>query len=598
MANNSIAVLNVGSQTISLGIFTTGKKELTLTKYASTSVLADPANEAVRLAQVKVATENLLEQVKVKKSEVIYAVSGSSVFTRFVKLPALGDNDIQELVTFEAQQHIPFPISEVAWDWQLIDNQGAEKEVAIVAIKKNILNEIDESIESTGLISKNVESAQFALANCFYHAYPDYTEPTLIIDSGAKSTSLIYIEGKRIFIRSVNVSGVNTTSAISKEYNVDFAEAEKYKTEAGRIAPNGAYLEQWDEATATLATVISNAVSRLPSEIARTTNYYRSQHSGSAPTRILLAGAGSSLPYYKELLEDKTNLPIEYFNPFRKVKIGGSVDAEQIHPVAHTMGELVGLALKAENKEALEINLIPESVASRTEEARKRPYFIGALAAFLVGSAVWAGVQMLSVIKGKEKIQAVQGELSKIGQYEAPITKSLRQRDRLVKVGEDYVQIVNDRTKAVSVLKEVREHFNSKFVWISSIEYLVDYEIPTEGEPNFDSGVYVNDSFDKASYGSSQVKNLDTIDNPTVNAVKIQGYWRKNEQSAQVVNGILEKIKSSPGSFSLKQPGKGKTKKALDDNQILVIKNTVPEGEIKAPFTMVLPLAEPRTLNN
>ncbi|MEL6274273.1 MAG: PKD domain-containing protein, partial [Bacteroidota bacterium] len=38
-------------------------------------------------------------------------------FTRFVKLPALDEDNIDQLVAFEAQQHVPFPIDEVVWDF-------------------------------------------------------------------------------------------------------------------------------------------------------------------------------------------------------------------------------------------------------------------------------------------------------------------------------------------------------------------------------------------------------------------------------------------------------------------------------------------------
>lgn len=600
MADNSIAVLNVGSQSISLGVFDTGKKGLTLKKYSATSVLADPANEAVRLAQVKVATENLIEQLGVKKSDVLYAVSGQSVFTRFVKLPALGENDIEQLVTFEAQQHIPFPIQEVAWDWELMDNKGAEKEVAIVAIKKDILNDIDEAISDSGLNTVSVESAQISLTNSFFHSYPDVVEPTLIIDAGAKATNLIYIEGKRVFIRGVNVSGISITSAISKEYQVDFAEAERYKTEAGRIALNGAYLQEWDEATSNLATIISNSVSRLPSEISRTTNFYRSQHSGNAPTKVLLAGAGASLPYFKEFIEEKLNLPVEYFNPFRRVQIGGGVDPAQISPVAHTMGEIVGLAIKGTEKNALSIDLVPDSIANRREEARKRPFFIGAVAAIILGSLVWAGAQFYFAGEAKEKLAAMQNKVRPLKKYQTQLQKLEGDRSKLDVAAIEYTRIIQDRSRSLGRLEELRGYFASQLVWLESVEDLVDY-LPTKGDQgDKQSGIYVSEGFDGLTYGNSGVKDFPetgktpNAKKPSINAIMIKGFWRSNNAGQQVVYDILEALKEAPASsFAFELNGK-----KLDDSELLKVQSTIDEEEYKAPFTMILPLKEPFTLKN
>ena len=183
MADNTIAVLNLGSQSISLGVFDASKSGLSLKKYATESILADPANEAIRLAQVQGAIQSLADQLGVSSSKVVFSVSGQSVFTRFVKLPSLGDDNIEQLVSFEAQQHIPFPINDVAWDWEMIDSSGMEKEVAIVAIKKDLLNEVDKSVSETGMTTVNVESSPIALTNAFYHSYPGVNETCLLYTS-------------------------------------------------------------------------------------------------------------------------------------------------------------------------------------------------------------------------------------------------------------------------------------------------------------------------------------------------------------------------------------------------------------------------------
>ncbi|MFP6857168.1 MAG: type IV pilus assembly protein PilM, partial [Roseibacillus sp.] len=319
---------------------------LILKSYGSTSILADPAQEMVRLSQITLAVKELATGLKTLKEKVRYSMSGQSVFTRFVKLPPLNEDNIDELVKFEAQQHVPFPIDEVVWDWQLLDSSGPEKEVALVAIKGEALTEINETVSEAGLGTKEVDAAPMALYNAFRYNYPDVQESVLLMDIGAKATNLVYIEGNRLFTRSIAVGAASITTAIAKEYNVSFAEAETQKVTNGVVSLGGSHTDQLDEASAQLATVIRNALNRLPAEVARTNNYYRSQHEGNAPTKIYLAGGGANLPYLPEFLEEKLRIPIELFNPLKKVSVSKAIDVEQLGMEAHMIGELVGLALR------------------------------------------------------------------------------------------------------------------------------------------------------------------------------------------------------------------------------------------------------------
>ena len=308
---------------------------LSSSPYGSQSILADPAQEMVRLPQITFAVRELATGLKSLKEKVRYSMSGQSVFTRFIKLPPLDEDNIDELVKFEAQQHVPFPIDEVVWDWQLLDSTGPEKEVALVAIKDDALTEINETVAEAGLGTKEVDAAPMALYNAFRYNYPEVVESVLLMDVGAKATNLVYIEGNRLFTRSIAVGAASITTAISKEYNITFAEAEAQKVTNGMVSLGGGHTEQLDEAAAQLATVIRNALNRLPAEVARTNNYYRSQHDGTAPTKVYLAGGGANLPYLSEFLEEKLRVPIELFNPLQRVSVGKAIDVEQLGLEAH-----------------------------------------------------------------------------------------------------------------------------------------------------------------------------------------------------------------------------------------------------------------------
>jgi len=135
--SQSTVALNIGSQRIGMAVFEPSKGGgLVLKAYESSTILADPATEMSRIPQVQLAVNELVQRLKVGKGKVRYAISGQAVFTRFVKLPPLEDDNIEQIVTFEAQQHVPFPINEVVWDYQLIrGGETGEIDVMLAAIK-------------------------------------------------------------------------------------------------------------------------------------------------------------------------------------------------------------------------------------------------------------------------------------------------------------------------------------------------------------------------------------------------------------------------------------------------------------------------------
>ena len=71
-------------------------------------------------------------------------------------------------------------------------------------------------------------------------------------------------------------------------------------------------------------------MTRLASEIQRTTNHYRAQMKGSAPVKAYLCGGAPPFRTPSEFLEDKLGIPIFFFNPMHNVGVGSGVDVNTI----------------------------------------------------------------------------------------------------------------------------------------------------------------------------------------------------------------------------------------------------------------------------
>ena len=587
---------------------------LILKSYGSQSILADPSQEMMRLPQITLAVKELATALKVQKEKVRYSMSGQSVFTRFMKLPALQEDNIDELVKFEAQQHVPFPIEEVVWDWAMLDSTGPEKEVALVAIKRDALTEINATVAQAGIGTREVDAAPMALYNAFRYNYPEENAPILLMDIGAKATNLVYIEGTRLFTRSIAVGAASVTTAIAKEYNISFAEAESQKVTNGVVSLGGRHTDQLDEATAQLATVIRNSLNRLPAEVARTNSYYRSQQEGNMPTKVFLAGGGANLPYLPEFLEEKLRVPIELFNPLQRVSVGKAIDVEQLGREAHMVGELVGLALRGVDQTPIRIDLVPDVVASQRATAERKPFLVAAAVIMMAGFAAWAMNKSVLAAEAQEKA----GELKKVkDQLAGPggrIEQQSRRQSDLQDLADAYAGQQSSRVKWINVLSKVKDYFNDQDVWITDFEAMGLYKAGDD-----ESGeARAEQNFAKAAYGKSTLQDLKSsgagappaksrsqrkkgpaIPEPpqeSINVIRLTGFW-KSEPTA--VSKIVDKIRADQDKddavFVLKKNPANPKSANLADEEILPLLNSsiTDENKLAEQFVMILPLKNP-----
>ncbi len=612
MADNQTTVaLNIGSQRIGMAVFEASKNgSLVLKAYDSTSIVADPAMDAAKISQTRVAIADLAQKLKVGKTKARYAISGQAVFTRFVKLPPLQEDNIEQLVTFEAQQHVPFPLTDVVWDYELIQG-AAEKEVVIVAIKSDALDEINSAVNDSGLGTSEVDVAPMAIYNAFRATYGTPEEPILLIDIGAKTSNLLYIEGSRFFTRSIAIGGSAVTAAVAKEYGVTFQEAEHQKIANGLVALGGGHTEQMDEAVAALAMVIRNALTRLPAEISRTTNYYRAQHGGSAPRRVLLAGGGANLPYTLEFFQEKLNLPVEYFNPVRNVAIGKGVDAAVVQREGHLMGELVGLGLRAIGKSTINIDLVPGVVEQARAADKRKPFLIGAAAVFLLGMAAWTGLQAAAGSKAEERAKAMGETKENLSPLKSAVDSLLKKEDSLRQVATEFTSAEADHIFWMDTIAEVRGAFANDAVWLTELDPLAGYDPQApraKGEGAAQNGrSVVKPDFATAAYGSPGLADIKVeaaptgpgkkpaagSSEPTANAVRIKGFWRSNPKSQTIVSDLLKSLREKSTAFSFKvKDAKGAEVVLKDEQVIITIAASAGKPEdLGFAFELVLPLS-------
>ena len=472
-APNRILSLNLGTQTVAVADFKTGQNGgLVLTNYKTSELLADPAlPDATRLAQTKLTLAEMVSGLGYKGHDVNYAISSQAIFTRFVKLPSVGEEQVDQIVTFEAQQNVPYPIHEVVWDYQLVDSgETSQVEVVIVAIKADLLDEINDAVESSTLKATTVDVAPMALYNAYRYNYSDLDGCSLIIDIGARTTNLIFIEPNKVFSRSIVNQGGNTiTQAIAKDFGEPFVAAEERKRRDAFVSLGGSYADPDDPEVARVSKIVRNSMTRLHAEIARSISFYRSQQHGSTPSRVFLCGGTSSLPYMREFFHEKLQLPVEFFNPLRNVAVEGAhLNLEEVGRHAHTLGELVGLALRDAGSCPMELNLRPASVVKRHRLAKQRPFIIFAgVCALLAMVGWWLYFKQAADITAAvtAKVEAKSAPLKNI---EERMNKAKADIKKQEETAAPFLQAIRERDYWTTVISDLNSRLPAEFVWITS----------------------------------------------------------------------------------------------------------------------------------
>ena len=350
---------------------------------SSTVVLSDSKLDLLQ------ALNTLLAENAFQAKKVHISLSGHDSYIRFIKVPAMvqSEKKISQIIEYEAQSAIPFDLNDVVWGSQLLtaESDSSEIEAMLVIVKGEEIEQITSILEGYGKKVMLVEISPTACYNVARLSDVGSTQCELILNVGERSSTLIFVDDKRIFVRVIPIAGHAITAQISKEFGISFREAEEMKRRHGFVALGGAYEEPESEVSSTVSKIVRNVMNRLHGEISRSINIYRSQQKGRKPEKLYLAGGSTVMGYTQEFFAEKLRIPVEYFNPLQNVAMNSqTVDKEKLSEVAHTFSEVIGLALRHVMSCPLEISLIPHSVKRLMEFRAKTPYFYASAATLLL----------------------------------------------------------------------------------------------------------------------------------------------------------------------------------------------------------------------
>jgi len=480
MSSDKRFIVNCGASHVSCSVFSTKGGALTLEDLKVEPLNYDYSDESGWATAVTQCLGSILATLKVK-GEVELIAPGYQLLTKSIKAPSVEPQKQFQIIAFEAQQNIPYPLREVVWGHQVIADDGIEADVILIACKSDVVNGFCRAVSMTGIKPVSVQAAALLDYNAFRYAY-GVEGTTLLINIGARSSTFLFISPEGLFVRTINLGGNSLTQAISDGIGQTFAEAETTKTGYfnGEIE-----LAEGDATLQIIQQSSNNFMRRLGQDITRSVVNYKRQKQGETPAQILLTGRGALLPGLVENLGNSQGVYVDYFDPTQAMSLGSRVDQNYLCGIYYQLSEVLGLACSDLLPDSAGIELLPSQIASDQAFAKKKALCIVSAAFLAIAPApaiVTTIMQEAAYDAATIDVDAAARPLQKLIK---DIGETRKQAEEINATINKFEEIVKSKSNWINFFADLQDRlFDVKDVWIDKLEVVRTVEEKPKDEKN------------------------------------------------------------------------------------------------------------------
>ena len=288
------------------------------------------------------AIRELVGSHKIKTKNVATSISGHSVIIRKILLPMMTEEELESTIQWEAEQYIPFEISEVNLDFQILGpdaNDPSQMNVILVAAKKDFVNDYTALFRECGLNPVVMDVDCFAVANVFEMGYGiNDHESVALIDLGASSINVNILKGGvSVFTRDIQVGGGMYNEELQKRLGLssDDAETVKLGGECSGAAP------------AAVAALIADVTEVLTTDIQRSLDFFSASSADERPRKVYITGGVSRVPAIATSLAQRLGAEVQLIDPWRQISFNRKTfDPAYLQAVGPLFTVAVGLAMR------------------------------------------------------------------------------------------------------------------------------------------------------------------------------------------------------------------------------------------------------------
>ena len=340
---DSLVGLDIGSRSVKVAEIVDTKSGPKLKRFGMADIPAGTIEDGA-ISDPDTAAETIRQLFKssnIKEANVAVSIGGYSVIVKKINVQTMPENQLQETIHFEAEQYIPFDISDVNLDFQLlgeVENNPSQMSVFLVAAKKEMVNDYINLATLVGLTPCIVDVEAFALQNIFETNYDIQGENVALIDIGASKTSLNILKGSSsVFMRDVSLGCVQVNQKIMSLLDCSYEQAELLKFGEASDKMSAEELKQ----------IVAAVVTDWCTEIRRALDFFYTNYPDDQIKRIILSGGGANIAEFRQLLASEASTVVETLNPLKKFTVDEKTfDPEFIRQIAPQAAIAMGLAMR------------------------------------------------------------------------------------------------------------------------------------------------------------------------------------------------------------------------------------------------------------
>lgn len=304
------------------------------------SVVEKNINDVEAVAQVVKAT---VQGSRSKIKDAAVAVPGSAVISKTIDMPAGLNDDAMELqISLEADQYIPYPLEEVAIDF---DVQGPSEsgpdhvQVLLAACRSENVASRQTVLELADLTAKVVDVEAYTMERAFGLVTDQLADQqdqvVAIVDIGSTMTTLsVLVDGSTVYTREQLFGGKALTEEIQRRYGLS-------EEEAGLAKKQGGLPDDYEPE------VLEPFKDNVVQQVTRSLQFFFSSSQYNDVDHILLAGGVASMSGLAELIEEKLGTTASVANPFANMSVASRVNSAALTNDAPALMIATGLALRS-----------------------------------------------------------------------------------------------------------------------------------------------------------------------------------------------------------------------------------------------------------
>jgi type IV pilus assembly protein PilM len=384
-------------------------------------------------------------------------IPAQAVVIRLMPVPTgMPADELAEVVTQEATNHVPFPISDANLDWSLMpatertDADGVRRvDVILAAVQRSIIETCWRATDSCGVQLGKIEVSSLAsirgLALAGYLGSAGHMSMVVNVRQDATDINVVR-SAMPLFGRSVIIGMETLTEAISRSLEVDFETALTLLPEIPLFG-----MPPKDQRMGQAAQVARTIFSDITDELERSLEFYQSQVGEVKLDQIILTGPGCMIPNLDQYIGSRMGFRTIFGDSMRDMAFDQNLVVERMRPI---LASLIGSSLEPAwnpnftvdldlNREGRLPLFFDERATQKIEDRRPtqswfQPALLGGICALAATGAILAYLNLVDIpakqqalITTEAKITQARKDLEQVNQLKES-NSSLKMRQKVL----------------------------------------------------------------------------------------------------------------------------------------------------------------------